>query len=152
MQTTSISVGIVTPKRQPELWIFTLSVATGTTMISIFVATLTAVFAEADPSAREYRSQVDNLNSYMHHMKLPSELKLAVRYYYEVQYPQKRAFNAEAIKSGLSRPLQQQLSMHEVRPDVAVFDLNMVRIATLTILQPCRPPQWAIGPGFPARP
>ena len=65
LQLTSIAVGIVTPSRQAELWIFLISVAGGATMYAIFVATITAVFSEADPSAREYRSQLDRINSFM---------------------------------------------------------------------------------------
>jgi len=123
LQLTSISVGVIAPSRIPELWIFLFSVAGGATMYAIFVATITAVFSEADPSAREYRSQLDRINSYMSHIKLPSEVRMSVRNYYEVQYPQKRAFNEAEILGGLSRPLQQKLALCEVQKVLSVLNV-----------------------------
>ena len=52
---------------------------TGATVYAVFVATITAFYTDADPSAREFRMRLDMLNQYMRHAQLPRELRLRLR-------------------------------------------------------------------------
>ncbi len=100
----------VRPGTPAEIWVYLISMFTGATLYAVFVATVTAFFADADPSAREYRSKVDMVNQYMRHAQLPHHLRLKLRMYYQLLYPGKRSFDEENILSELSAPLT-----HEVR-------------------------------------
>jgi len=109
-QLLAISVGIVQPRTPSEIWVYLMSMLMGATLYAVFVATVTAFFADADPSAREFRSKVDMVNQYMRHAQLPHRLRLKLRTYYQLRFPGHRAFDEENILSELSAPLT-----HEVR-------------------------------------
>ena len=98
------------PRLAVEIWVYLVSMLTGATLYAVFVATVTAFFADADPSAREYRSKVDMVNQYMRHAQLPHQLRLKLRTYYQLRFPGHRAFDEDKILSELSEPLT-----HEVR-------------------------------------
>jgi hypothetical protein len=57
----------------------------GAVLYAVFVATVTAMLTDLDPSSREYRSKLDMLNQYMQHAQLPSALRQKLRTYYQVR-------------------------------------------------------------------
>ena len=73
-----------------EVIVYLASMLLGATLYAVFVATVTAFFAELDPSAREYRSKVDMVNSYMRHAQLPRSLRSKLRTYYQLRFPGRR--------------------------------------------------------------
>lgn len=58
-QMLAIGPGRTEPERVSEMWVFLISMIIGATIYGIFVASLTAVMADADASAREYRAKID---------------------------------------------------------------------------------------------
>lgn len=61
-QLLAISPGIVAPSLVQEIYIYLVSMVVGATLYALFVATVTSMLTDIDPSAREYRSKVDMMN------------------------------------------------------------------------------------------
>ena len=123
MQMLAISIGIVEPRRAPEMWGYLVSILLGAVLYAIFVAVLTAVVADLDTSARAYRSRLDMVNQYMHHSQLPRELRAKLRTYYHLVFPSKRSFDEESILAEVSRPLKQEVCLHKCRSVLAALQL-----------------------------
>ena len=109
-QLLAISPGVVPAQTTTEVLLYLFSMLVGATLYAVFVASVTAFFADADPSAREYRSRMDMVNQYMRHAMLPRGLRTKLRTYHQLRFPGHRAFDEDKILSELSAPL-----MHEVR-------------------------------------
>ena len=123
MQMLAISIGIVEPRRTPEMWGYLVSILLGAVFYAIFVAVLTAVVADLDTSARAYRSRLDMVNQYMVHSQLPRELRAKLRTYYHLVFPSKRSFDEDSILTEVSRPLRQEVCMHKCRSVLAALQL-----------------------------
>jgi CRP-like cAMP-binding protein len=95
----------------------------GATLYAVFVASITAFFADADPSAREYRSKVDMVNQYMRHSQLPRSLRTKLRTYFELRFPGRRAFDEAKILGELSSPLTQEVRMHKCRAVLSALNI-----------------------------
>jgi CRP-like cAMP-binding protein len=92
-------------------------------LYAVFVAVLTAVVADMDTSARAYRSRIEMVNHYMQHSQLPRELRAKLRTYYQLCYPQRRAFDEDGILGEVSRPLKQEVCLHKCRSVLAALQL-----------------------------
>lgn len=87
------------------------------------MASVTAFFADADPSAREYRARLDMVNQYMRHAQLPGAIREKIRTYYELRYPGGRAFDEGRIMSELSSPLTQEVRMHKCQQVLSALNI-----------------------------
>jgi CRP-like cAMP-binding protein len=114
-QMLAISTGVKPPVRDVELWGYLASVLLGAMFYGFFVASLTALIAEADASAKAYTSKLDMVNQYMRHSRLPRALRSKLRAYYELLYPSKRSFDEFRILSEVSKPLRQEIAMHKTQ-------------------------------------
>ena len=112
-QMLALSIGILTPRRTSELWTCVVSIVIGAVLYAAFVASLTAVIAAAGASAREYQSKLDTVNQYMKNAALPRELRMKMRQYYALCYPNRRAFDEDRILSEISQPLTEDISLHK---------------------------------------
>ena len=122
-QLLAISPGVEKPKTISEIWIYLISMLSGATLYAVFVATVTAFFADADPSAREYRSKVDMVNQYMKYAQLPRWLRTKMRTYYQLRFPGHRAFDEERILSELSSPLQHDVRLQKCRGVLSALNI-----------------------------
>ena len=110
-QLLAISVGIVDPVRSAELWVYLISIIIGAGLNAIFVASLTAVFAEMGASGKEYRANLDMLHQYMHNQKMDATLRGKIKSFFMLCYPERKMFHEEHILNQLSRPLQTQIAL-----------------------------------------
>jgi len=112
-QMLSIGYGIVPPQRMSEVFMVLFSMILGATLYGLFVASLTSFLADSDASAKQYNSRLDMLNQYMKHRQLPAMLRVKMRRYLELCFPNKRAFNENEILYSLTLPLRQQVCWHK---------------------------------------
>lgn len=131
-QLLAVSPGVVPPVLVGEIFIYLVSMVVGAVLYAIFVATVTAMLTDVDPSAREYRSKVDMMNQYMRHAQLPRYLRTKMRTYYQLRFPGHRAFDEERILSELSGPLT-----HEVRSPTYPAHLHGSSPGTIVPLTAC---------------
>ena len=122
-QLLAISIGVVEPKRPAELWGFFISIMLGATLYAIFVASLTAVFTELGASGREYRQKMDQLHQFMAHSHMPEELRLKLKTYFELCFPDKKMFNESQILERLSHPLQSEVAVLKCRDVLSVLSV-----------------------------
>ena len=59
----------------------------------------------------------------MIHSQLPRELRAKLRTYYQLYFPQRRAFDEDAILGQVSRPLRQEVCLHKCRSVLAALQL-----------------------------
>ena len=114
-QMLCIGYGAVDPVRLSEVAMTLLSMILGATLYGLFVASLTSFLADSDASAKQYASQLDMLNQYMKHRMLPPDLRIKMRSYLELSFPNKRAFNEESIMQSLNLPLRKEVAWHKCR-------------------------------------
>jgi len=112
-QMLSIGYGMVGPERMADTLMVLFSMILGATLYGLFVASLTSFLADSDASAKQYASRLDMLNQYMKHRQLPAMLRVKMRRYLELCFPNKRAFNENEILYSLTLPLRQQVCWHK---------------------------------------
>ncbi|XP_028993410.1 potassium/sodium hyperpolarization-activated cyclic nucleotide-gated channel 4 isoform X3 [Betta splendens] len=96
------------PTNYVEMWIVMVSMVSGCLMYTVLVANATAMIANVDPAAKEYKSKMSHLEHYMAFMKLPPELQLRISNYYQARYGGKW-FDEKDIMSTVSSALKEQI-------------------------------------------
>jgi hypothetical protein len=114
-QMLCIGYGVEDPVRKSEVLMTLCSMILGATLYGLFIASLTSFLADSDASAKQYNSQLDMLNQYMKHRHLPPDLRIKMRSYLELCFPNKRAFNEDAIMRSLNLPLRKEVSWHKCK-------------------------------------
>ena len=114
-QMLCIGYGLIEPVRLSEVIMTLLSMILGATLYGLFIASLTSFLADSDASAKAYSSQLDMLNQYMKHRLLPPNLRIKMRNYLELSFPNKRAFNEELIMNSLNLPLRKEVAWHKCK-------------------------------------
>ena len=138
-QMLCIGYGLVQPVRVSEIAMTLLSMVLGATLYGMFIASLTSFMADSEASAKQYNSQLDMLNQYMKHRQLPPELRVKLRTYLELCFPNKRAFNEDVILASLNQPLRKEVAWHKSRamlerlPLYDSFDTGMMRALALAL-------------------
>ncbi|XP_028292425.1 hyperpolarization activated cyclic nucleotide-gated potassium channel 5 [Gouania willdenowi] len=96
------------PTNYVELWIVMVSMVSGCMMYTVLVANATAMIANLDPAAKEYKSKMSRLEHYMTFMKLPPELQLRISNYYQARYGGKW-FDEKDVMDTVSSALKEQI-------------------------------------------
>ncbi|XP_076027815.1 hyperpolarization activated cyclic nucleotide-gated potassium channel 5 [Genypterus blacodes] len=97
------------PTNYVELWIVMVSMVSGCLMYTVLVANATAMIANVDPAAKEYKEKIGRLEHYMAFMKLPPELHLRINNYYQARYGGKW-FDERDIMDTVSSALKEQIA------------------------------------------
>lgn len=98
------------PTNYVEMWIVMVSMVSGCLMYTVLVANTTAMIANVDPAAKEYKSKMSRLEHYMTFMKLPPELQLRINTYYQARYGGKWFDEREVMKT-VSSALKEEIMM-----------------------------------------
>ncbi|XP_061579304.1 potassium/sodium hyperpolarization-activated cyclic nucleotide-gated channel 1 [Cololabis saira] len=98
------------PTNYVELWIVMVSMVSGCLMYTVLVANATAMIANVDPAAKEYKSKMSRLEHYIAFMKLPPELHLRINNYYQARYGGKW-FDEKDVMDTMSSALKEQILM-----------------------------------------
>ncbi|XP_024116361.1 potassium/sodium hyperpolarization-activated cyclic nucleotide-gated channel 1 [Oryzias melastigma] len=98
------------PTNYVEMWIVMVSMVSGCMMYTVLVANATAMIANLDPAAKEYKSKMSRLEHYMTFMKLPPELQLRISNYYQARYGGKW-FDEKDVMETVSSSLKEQILM-----------------------------------------
>ncbi|KAM9802637.1 hyperpolarization activated cyclic nucleotide-gated potassium channel 5 [Syngnathus typhle] len=96
------------PTNYVEMWIVMVSMVSGCLMYTVLVANATAMIANTDPAAKEYKSKMSRLEHYMTFMKLPPELQLRITNYYQARYGGKW-FDEKEVMHTVSSALREQI-------------------------------------------
>ncbi|KAF0026807.1 hypothetical protein F2P81_021544 [Scophthalmus maximus] len=96
------------PTNYVEMWIVMVSMVSGCLMYTVLVANATAMIANTDPAAKEYKSKMSRLEHYMGFMKLPPELQLRISNYYQARYGGKW-FDEKDVMDTVSSALKEQI-------------------------------------------
>ncbi|XP_055011055.1 potassium/sodium hyperpolarization-activated cyclic nucleotide-gated channel 1 isoform X3 [Boleophthalmus pectinirostris] len=96
------------PTNYVEMWIVMVSMVSGCLMYTVLVANTTAMIANVDPAAKEYKSKMSRLEHYMAFMKLPPELQLRITNYYQARYGGKW-FDEKEVMNTVSSALKEQI-------------------------------------------
>ncbi|XP_005745343.2 potassium/sodium hyperpolarization-activated cyclic nucleotide-gated channel 1-like [Pundamilia nyererei] len=96
------------PTNYVEMWIVMVSMVSGCLMYTVLVANATAMIANLDPAAKEYKSKMSRLEHYMAFMKLPPELQLRINNYYQARYGGKW-FDEKDVMDTVSSALKEQI-------------------------------------------
>ena len=123
MQMLGVSVGVVKPERLSEIWLYVLGCVAGAVLYAIFLASLTAVFAEAGAAERKYRSFMEELTTYSHHYGIPQEMEDRLVNYFQRRYPANASFDETYINSSLSHPLRNEIALYRCREALAVLQV-----------------------------
>lgn len=125
-----IGYGTVEPIRKVEVLVTLLSMALGATLYGLFIASLTSFLADSEASARIYSSQLDMLKQYMKHRQLPAALRVKLRTYLELCFPNKRAFDEGAILNSLNIPLRREVAYEKCKymiERLPLFESHMLK-------------------------
>ncbi|CAB1449224.1 unnamed protein product [Pleuronectes platessa] len=96
------------PTNYVEMWIVMVSMVSGCLMYTVLVANATAMIANTDPAAKEYKIKMSRLEHYMSFMKLPPELQLRISNYYQARYGGKW-FDQKDVMATVSSALKEQI-------------------------------------------
>ncbi|KAK7939657.1 hypothetical protein WMY93_002983 [Mugilogobius chulae] len=96
------------PTNYVEMWIVMVSMVSGCLMYTVLVANTTAMIANVDPAAKEYKSKMSRLEHYMAFMKLPPELQLRINNYYQARYGGKW-FDEKEVMNTVSSALKEEI-------------------------------------------
>lgn len=96
------------PTNYVEMWIVMVSMVSGCLMYTVLVANTTAMIANVDPAAKEYKSKICRLEHYMAFMKLPPELQLRITNYYQARYGGKW-FDEREVMNTVSSALKEEI-------------------------------------------
>uniref|UniRef100_A0A3Q3JRZ4 Cyclic nucleotide-binding domain-containing protein n=1 Tax=Monopterus albus TaxID=43700 RepID=A0A3Q3JRZ4_MONAL len=106
-QMIALSYGSMDAPTYVEMWIVMVSMVSGCLMYTVLVANATAMIANVDPAAKEYKSK-SRLEHYMAFMKLPPELQLHISNYYQARYGGKW-FDEKYVMDTVSSALKEQI-------------------------------------------
>uniref|UniRef100_A0A3P9JV49 Hyperpolarization activated cyclic nucleotide-gated potassium channel 5 n=1 Tax=Oryzias latipes TaxID=8090 RepID=A0A3P9JV49_ORYLA len=109
-QMIALSYGSMDAPTYVEMWIVMVSMVSGCMMYTVLVANATAMIANLDPAAKEYKSKMSRLEHYMTFMKLPPELQLRISNYYQARYGGKW-FDEKDVMDTVSSSLKEQILM-----------------------------------------
>uniref|UniRef100_A0A3Q3X430 Cyclic nucleotide-binding domain-containing protein n=1 Tax=Mola mola TaxID=94237 RepID=A0A3Q3X430_MOLML len=109
-QMIALSYGSMDAPTYVEMWIVMVSMVSGCLMYTVLVANTTAMIANVDPAAKEYKSKMSRLEHYMTFMKLPPELQLRINNYYQARYGGKW-FHEKDVMDTVSSALKEQIVM-----------------------------------------
>lgn len=100
-----IGYGRHPPQNIPETCVTISSMMTGATFYALFIAYSINVIQTMDSPGRNYKEKIKQIEQYMSHRKLPTDLRDKITKYYEHRF-QGKLFDEEKILVEVSRPLR----------------------------------------------
>ena len=88
--------------------IFTMYI--GAFMTCMVIGNLTTLVASLDSALAEFQQRLDQLTKYMEYRKLPNDLRLRLRFYYEYMWSLLKGVDEEKFLRDLPRPLRVQVT------------------------------------------
>ena len=109
-----IGYGQKPPKCMVDLWLTMLSMISGAVCFAMFIGHATALIQSMDSSKRQYKEKYMQVKEYMQYRRLPKNLRVRIRDYYETRYHGKM-FDEETIMSELSQNLREEIINYNCR-------------------------------------
>jgi len=109
-----IGYGQAPPQCLYDMWVTIWSMITGCITFALMIAEITSVIQSMNSSASAYKEKVQQVKEYMDFCKVPRELRIRVRDYYDVKY-QGKMFNETAILDELNPLLREKVINYNCR-------------------------------------
>ena len=109
---TTVGYGDITPARSVE-YILTIGVMLlGASMYAFIIGQIASVFSNLDSVKAGHLNRIQAVTQYLHHRKVPNELKLRVKNYYDYMWERRRGLPEEVFLKDLPEPLRLDIMYH----------------------------------------
>lgn len=118
-----VGYGDVVPMNNVERVYSLFALLIGALVFGYMLSTIGTLVASLDRQAALSEDRMDAIKEYMRFRKLPRELVVRVRRYYEYHLERKTAFDENAILAGLNPPLRLEVVRHALRETIGRIPL-----------------------------
>ena len=109
---TTIGYGDITPSTNTQT-IFTMFVQlTGAGMYGYIIGNLASMLASSDLARTQFRTKMEQVQTFMHYRDVPDELQESVKQYYDYLWNNRRGFDESAVLKDLPSSLKLQVALH----------------------------------------
>ena len=120
---TTVGYGDITPTNDRERYYALLALPLGAMAYGFLLSSIGTLVQSLDRQAALAQQRLDEVKEYMRWRKLPRDLIVRLRRYYNFYYLRKTVFDEEQILGGLTPALRFEVIRHSVKDSLGKIDL-----------------------------
>ena len=120
---TTVGYGDIVPVNNTERYYALFALLIGAIVFGYMLSSIGSLVSALDRQAALSEEKMDAIKEYMRWRRLPRDLTIRMRRYYEYYYDKKTAFDEIAILEGLTPPLRSEVVRHSLKETIGRIPL-----------------------------